>query len=280
MATLTLHVRINHCSTKKLTCARAVVLPPLMCCIPAPWQTCVQFPLWPSSADTTARLWWTSASSNQDGQVPPHQPPLHQGQVCKWSLSRAERLFSDIRRCRPVFLDPCSSFLYTSVNQEPIYWSQQVYLSVNAEAIRKQHQPSRTGRPLYLGLNLKAFWDMPCCLQWAFDQTSVHICSSTKFENSCKNADYILLKCYLTDFPLLYVTFNAYQMLLKHCMQLHNSKNQEWSDCYIQLKSQFLEAIFIFYHIYDGAITFFIFILSSIAHASLGHARKKKLWIA
>lgn len=78
-------------------------------------------------------------------------------------------------------------------------------------------------------------------------------------ENSCKNADYILLKCCLTDVPLLCVTFNAYQMLLKHCIQLHNNKNQEQSNCYIQLKSQFLEAIFIFHCIYDGAITFFHF---------------------
>lgn len=154
-------------------------------------------------------------------------PRLHQGQVYKWSLSRAERLFSDIRRCRAVFLDPCSSFPYTSVNQEPIYWSQQVYLSVNAEWYGSSiSHLAQDPQCIYLGLNLKAFWDMPCCLQWAFDQTSVHICSSTKFENSCKNADNILLKCYLTDFPLLYVTFNAYQMLLKHCIQLHNNKNR------------------------------------------------------
>lgn len=139
--------------------------------------------------------------------------------------------------------------------------SQQVSLSVNAEVIRKQHPPSCTGPPVYLGLHLKAFWEMPRCLQWAFDQTSVHLCSSTKFENSCKNGDYLLLKCYLTDFPLLCVTFNAYQMLLKHCIQLHNNKNQEWSDCYIQLKSLSLEAIFVFYHVYDGTITFFHFYL-------------------
>lgn len=110
-----------------------------------------------------------------------HINPFHQGEVYKRSLSRTEQLFSDRRRCRPVFFDPCSSFPYTSVNQEPIYWSQQVYLSVNAEVTRKQHQPSCTGPPVYLSLNLKAFWEMPCCLQWAFDQTSVHVCSSTKF---------------------------------------------------------------------------------------------------
>lgn len=66
---LTLHIRINYCSAKQLTCARAVVLFPC-CAVPQPPDS-------PSSAVTTSRLCparCTGASSNQDGQVPPRQP--------------------------------------------------------------------------------------------------------------------------------------------------------------------------------------------------------------
>lgn len=55
-ATLTLHLRINCCSTKKLTCARAVVLFSLMSCTPFPWQSYLLFLLWPSSTVPTSPL--------------------------------------------------------------------------------------------------------------------------------------------------------------------------------------------------------------------------------
>lgn len=42
------------------------------------------------------------------------------------------------------------------------------------------------------------------------------------------------------------------------------------------LKANFLETIFILFHIMMVKLLLSIFILSSIAHASLGHARRKR----
>lgn len=199
-----------------------------MRCNSTPWQTHMQFLLWPSSPLTT------SCCALHDGLVPAvtrmvkshHTNPLHQVEVYKQSLSRAERVT-------------------------------QLLKTAGFPQCKCRSDTEAASAPVYLGLHLKAFWEVPRCLQGAFDHTTCAAVPSS--ENSCKNADYSLPKCYLTDFPRLCVSFNAYQMLPKHCIQHHINKNQEWSDCYIQLKSKFLEAIFICYHLYDGAITFFHF---------------------
>lgn len=128
----------------------------------------------------------------------------------------------------------------------------------------EQHQPSCTGPPGHLSLQLKV------CSAGLLVRP-LYICAAgSSSENSCKYALYRLLKCSYT-FSLLYITLNDYQMLLKQS-----------SFVKIKTKSQVnatfnLKANFRFFKIFIMVkLLFSIFIKSSIAQTSLGHTRKKE----
>lgn len=206
--------------------------------------------------------------------VKTHQTnPLQWGQLYKWSLSKTEQSFSDLKRCKALFPDPGSSFPYSSVRQEPIYWSQQLYLSGPAEVTWEQHEPSCTGLPEHLSLQLKVCSEMLQCLQlglWPDHCTSVQqdqvLQTAVKMHFTvCQNAVLYLFPS-LCNFEWLSNAAKTLQTTI-----IIKTKNQVIAT--FNLKANFRNFFLIFIM---ARLLFSIFIKSSIVQTSLGHARKKE----
>lgn len=199
----------NKLLLKKIICSRVVTFS-LMSCSPAPNRpVCSSHCDFPHlSPCPLCPAWGTGASSNQDRQTP-HTNLLQWGQVYKWSLSKTEQSFSGLKRCRPVFPDPCSSFPYSSGSQEPTCWSQQIYLSGDRFTCRFTCRSDMGTAPAILHRTPGAFepWakdvlrDAPVPSAGLLTRP-LYICAAgPSSENSCKNAVYSLLKCCFINFP-------------------------------------------------------------------------------
>lgn len=146
--------------------------------------------------------WRTCPSSDHEAKSHRTNPDL-QGEVYKGSLNRTQQFLGAVEEVHEKPFLILILLFYTRVNQEPIYWRQQFYLSVNAKVIWKQHQLSCARTQHNLELNPKLSGRCPVAFRGILTRLLYMGTAVPSSANSSKNGDYILLKWYPTDFPFL-----------------------------------------------------------------------------